>query len=73
VHLNKSPEAFSSFLQKAKDFCDEHPEQAKLITIFSWNEWIEGGYLLPDIKYGYSHLEAVSKVMKGDNEKYRIK
>ena len=63
VHLNKSPEAFGSFLQKAKDYSDQHPEQAKLITIFSWNEWIEGGYLLPDMKYGFSHLEAVQKVM----------
>lgn len=63
VHLNQSPEAFASFLQKAKDFYDQHPEQTKLITIFSWNEWIEGGYLLPDIKYGFSHLEAVKKVM----------
>ena len=69
VHLNKSPEAFSSFLQKAKDYCGEHPEQAKLITIFSWNEWIEGGYLLPDIKYGFSHLEAVRKVMIPQNDK----
>lgn len=67
VHLNKSPEGFASFLQKAKDYIDEHPEQTKLITIFSWNEWIEGGYLLPDIKYGFSHLEAVRKVMTRDN------
>lgn len=67
VHFNKSPEAFSSFLQKAKDYCDEHPGQPELITIFSWNEWIEGGYLLPDIKYGFSHLEAVRKIM---NNKY---
>jgi len=63
VHLNKSPEAFSSFLWKAKEFADSHPEQAKLITIFAWNEWIEDGYLLPDIKYGYSHLESVKKVI----------
>jgi hypothetical protein len=69
VHLNKSPEAFSSFLQKAKDYTDEHPEQAKLMTIFSWNEWIEGGYLLPDIKYGYSHLEAVRKVINSNSNK----
>jgi len=62
VHLNKSPEAFSSFLYKAKVYCDEHPEQPGLITVFSWNEWIEGGYLLPDIKYGFSYLEAVRKV-----------
>jgi len=70
VHLNKSPQAFSSFLQKAKDYCNEHPEQPKLITIFSWNEWIEGSYLLPDIKYGFSHLEAVKKVMSGKYDKY---
>jgi len=63
VHLNKSPQAFGSFLQKAKDYSDQHPEQPKLITIFSWNEWIEGGYLLPDMKYGFGHLEAVKKVM----------
>lgn len=65
VHLNKSPEAFAGFLQKAKDYVDEHPEQQKLITIFAWNEWIEDGYLLPDIKYGYKHLEAVKEVMIG--------
>ena len=70
VHLNKSPQAFSSFLQKAKDYCDEHPEQPKLMTIFSWNEWIEGSYLLPDIKYGFSHLEAVKKVISGKYDKY---
>jgi hypothetical protein len=71
VHLNKSPQAFSSFLQKAKDYCNQHPEQPKLITIFSWNEWIEGSYLLPDIKYGFSHLEAVKKVMSGKDDKHR--
>ncbi len=63
VHLNKSPEAFGSFLQKAKDYCDAHPEQPKMITVFAWNEWIEGSYLLPDMKYGYSYLEVVRKVM----------
>jgi len=57
-------------LQKTKDYCDEHPEQTKLLTIFSWNEWIEGGYLLPDMKYGFSHLEAVKKVMNEEYDKY---
>jgi len=64
VHLNKSPQAFGSFLQKTKEYCDQHPEQPKLMTIFSWNEWIEGGYLLPDMKYGFGHLEAVKKVFR---------
>jgi len=70
VHYNKSPEGFATFLQKAKEYCDDHPEQTKLITIFSWNEWIEGGYLLPDMKYGFKHLEAVKRVMDGEYENY---
>lgn len=70
VHLNKTPEAFAGVLQKAKEYCDAHPEEHNLITLFAWNEWIEGSYLLPDMKYGYSYLEAVQKVMNGKYEKY---
>jgi hypothetical protein len=70
VHYNKSPEGFAAYLQKAKEYCDEHPEQPKLITVFSWNEWIEGGYLLPDMKYGFGHLEAVKRVFKEDYNPY---
>ena len=65
VHYNNSPESFAAFLQKAKEYCDEHPEQPGVITVFSWNEWIEGSYLLPDMKYGFGYLEAVKKVMNG--------
>jgi len=70
VHYNKSPEGFAAHMQKAKEYCDEHPEQPKLITVFSWNEWIEGGYLLPDMKYGFDHLEAVERVMEGEYNPY---
>ena len=70
VHYNKSPEAFAAFLQQAKEYCDDHPGQPPLITVFSWNEWVEGGYLLPDIKYGFGHLEAVKRVISGIYDKY---
>jgi hypothetical protein len=70
VYYNKAPESFAAYLQKAKEFADSHPEQPKLITIFSWNEWIEGGYLLPDMKYGFQYLEAVKRVTDGKFDKY---
>ena len=44
---------------------EEHPDQAKLITLFSWNEWVEGGYLLPDMRWEFGYLEAVEKVLGG--------
>ena len=46
----------------AKKYADEHPNQAPLITINSWNEWTETSYLEPDDLYGYGYLEAVKKV-----------
>jgi hypothetical protein len=70
VHYNKSPESFATFLQKAREYCDDHPDQPKLITVFSWNEWIEGGYLLPDMKYGFGYLDAVKRVVRGEYDRY---
>ena len=70
IVYNKSPESFAASLQKAKNYCDEHPDQPNLITIFSWNEWVEGSYLLPDMKYGFKHLEGVKEVIDGSYDPY---
>lgn len=71
IRYNKSPESFATFLEEAKNYCDQHTKQQKLITIFSWNEWIEGGYLLPDRKYGFQYLEKVQEVMTGSYDPYQ--
>ena len=63
VHYNNSPQSFATYLQKAKEYLDVRPALPKLITVFSWNEWIEGGYLLPDMKSGFGYLEAVKEVI----------
>ncbi len=66
VHHHNTPESFAAFLQRAKEYADSHPQQPKLITINAWNEWVEGSYLEPDMKWGYGYLEAVRKVMSGN-------
>jgi hypothetical protein len=71
VHINNTPESFAAYLLKAKEYADNHPDQAKLITINAWNEWVEGSYLEPDMLWGYSYLEAVKKVMSGKYDRYR--
>ena len=67
IHYNKSPDSFAAYLRKAVEYVDEHPHQPRLITLFSWNEWVEGGYLLPDARWEYGYLEAVQKVMKKES------
>lgn len=62
TRFNHSPEAFKNYLNEAKKYADEHPEQPKFVMINAWNEWVEGSYLLPDKYWGYAWLEAVRDV-----------
>lgn len=66
---NHTPEAFASFLQTAKEWADSHADtQPKFITINAWNEYVEGSYLLPDRRNGFSYLQAVRDVLDGKYE-----
>ncbi|MDR1129611.1 MAG: glycoside hydrolase family 99-like domain-containing protein [Prevotellaceae bacterium] len=67
---SQNPESFKPLLLQAKDYADKHPEQPKIVVINAWNEWIEGSYLLPDMKYGFGYLEAVREVMSGKYDRY---
>ncbi len=65
TRFNCTPQAFATFLSKAKKYMDEHPGQPRMLMINAWNEWVEGSYLLPDMKNGYGYLEAVRDVLDG--------
>ena len=47
-----TPDNFKIYLEKAKAYLDNHPDQEKLVTINSWNERSEGSYLEPDTEFG---------------------
>jgi hypothetical protein len=62
VVSGSTPFAFEACLWKARRYLEERPAQTPLITINSWNEWTEGSYLLPDMRWGYGYLRAVRNV-----------
>ncbi len=65
VIVNATPDAFEACLWKAKAWFDARPQQTPLVTINSWNEWTEGSYLLPDMRWEYRYLQAVRNVFGG--------
>jgi hypothetical protein len=36
----------------------------KVVFLKSWNEWGEGNYMEPCLKYGHGYIEALSQALK---------
>jgi hypothetical protein len=62
IVLNNTPEKWRDFLAQTKEWLDKHPESKGIVTLNSWNEWVEGSYIEPDSVYGTSYLDAVKEV-----------
>lgn len=56
------PKYFKKILERAFEVVKSKPTDEKLIIIKSWNEWGEGNYLEPDLRFGRGYLEALKKV-----------
>ena len=64
VFLGSNPEIYKKWLLNAAKFTiEEHAKEEKIVFINAWNEWAEGAFLEPDLKYGYSYLQATSEVV----------
>lgn len=54
-----------NFYRHCKDvFSMIHHKSNKLVFIKSWNEWGEGNYMEPCLKYGHGYLEAFKKAIE---------
>ena len=62
IVVGNTPERFKQFLIEAKNLADQHPEDKGIVTINSWNEWVEGSYLEPDTVNGMKYLDAIREV-----------
>ncbi len=70
VH-GSNPADFEAFSRRVKDWADANiaPDDPKLITVNSWNEWTEGTYLEPDDRFGYGYLNALWRVFVNTQSK----
>lgn len=59
IYYNSSPEAFRKSIRYALDVIKDKPNDKKILFLFAWNEWGEGAYMEPDIKFGHGYLDAL--------------
>jgi len=59
VFHDVSPEKYGEWLQNAMQYTMKRFKgEERIVFINAWNEWAEGSYLEPDLRYGKSFLEA---------------
>lgn len=65
VLADSSPELYRGWLSETIEYTANNFEpEEQLIFINAWNEWGEGAYLEPDIKYGRGYLEATREALR---------
>ena len=60
--IDSTPENWKILLVKIKNILANRGKNNDFLIIKSWNEWGEGNYLEPDIKYGRGYLEAIKEI-----------
>lgn len=70
ILLHSNPEIYELWLRGVIEKTQQiYTGDEQLVFINAWNEWAEGTYLEPDVKYGHGYLSATSKVL---NEAYSL-
>ena len=65
VVLSKStPALFKNHLLNAFDMIKDKPAERQIVFLKSWNEWAEGNYVEPDMKYGLGYLESIKEAIE---------
>jgi len=62
VFHDSSPELFRKHLKQAITRVENKDPEKRIIFVKSWNEWAEGNYLEPDLKFGRAYLEVIKEV-----------
>lgn len=64
IYTGSTPELFKTNAEKALELVKDKQPEHKIIFLRSWNEWAEGNYMEPDLKFGHGYLDALKSVFK---------
>ena len=62
LFTNSTPELFERHCENVLDKVSKK-EKNQLVFLKSWNEWGEGNYMEPDLKYGHGYINALKKAL----------
>ena len=57
VYTDSTPEKFGNAIESALDIVKNKNPEHRILFLQAWNEWGEGNYMEPDLKFGRGYLE----------------
>ena len=61
VIVDNTPKRVREVMKHERGWLRQLPQNQRVMTIYAWNEWTEGGYLEPDETNGLDYLKALQE------------
>lgn len=63
IYYDSTPEGFKIAAENAVKCVEKRDMDHRLIFLNAWNEWGEGAYMEPDIRFGHGYIDALNEVL----------
>lgn len=60
---NSRPEYFLEHVRQTLELVRDKPEEDRIVFLKSWNEWGEGNYMEPDLRFGKGYIHALRQAL----------
>lgn len=65
ILVHSTPARFQTHVEVALHRLADKPAEHRVVFLKSWNEWAEGNYMEPDLRFGRGYLEALQTALAG--------
>lgn len=63
IYVNATPDNFKRHIEDALNVIKDKQQEHQILFLKSWNEWGEGNYVEPDLRYGHGFLDAIRETV----------
>ena len=63
IYVGSTPELFFRHAQQGVEMVAHKEPEHRIIMLKSWNEWAEGNYMEPDLRFGHGYLDALRRAV----------
>ena len=64
IYYNNTPETFGKAVKKAIECVKDKAPEHRIVFLNSWNEWGEGAYMEPDLRYGKGKIKKLHDLLE---------